>query len=123
VEPMRLAATQEADIVLALMPMLRQLPRESAAQLLGDIMGRYHAGRDSSRFVLISAVTSLARDTGDPQARWRLEEWATAFLPLWGPHVSRTAVWRCLCGPKYVVVDNTRASPCSARLILDRICP
>jgi hypothetical protein len=73
-EPMRLAATQEADIVLTLMPMLSQLPRETAAQLLGDIMGRYHAGRDSSRFGLMNAVTSLARDTRDPELRWHLEE-------------------------------------------------
>jgi hypothetical protein len=74
VEPMRLAATQEADIVLNLMPMLKHLPRESAAQMLGDIMVRYQSDRDSSRYGLMNAVTSLARDTRDPELRWRLEE-------------------------------------------------
>ena len=50
------------------------MPPEIAAQLLDSIRGRYTASRDRSRFGLMNAVTSVARDTRDPELRWRLEE-------------------------------------------------
>jgi hypothetical protein len=42
--------------------------------MLGDILDRFTKGSDRSRFGLMNAVTSLARDTRDPELRWRLEE-------------------------------------------------
>lgn len=35
---------------------------------------RFHADRDQSLYGLMNAVTSVARDTPDPNTRWRLEE-------------------------------------------------
>jgi hypothetical protein len=71
---MRSALELEADVELALLPMLAQLPRKDAARIVDTVMRRHSAGRDRTRFGLMNAVTSVARDTRDPELRWRLEE-------------------------------------------------
>jgi hypothetical protein len=43
-------------------------------RFLGQILERFESGADRSGFGLMNAVTSLARDTRDPDDRWRLEE-------------------------------------------------
>jgi hypothetical protein len=50
----------------------RDFPEEP--QLIPEIMDRFHAEDDRSAFGMMNAVTSLARDTDDPELRWRLEE-------------------------------------------------
>jgi hypothetical protein len=42
--------------------------------MMAMILGRFTSGADRSRFGLMNAVTSVARDTHDPELRWRLEE-------------------------------------------------
>lgn len=71
---MRSALTARADIALALMPFLaRQGAR--GGQLLAMIMGRFMQDEDgNTQFGLMNAITSVARDTPDPETRWRLEE-------------------------------------------------
>ena len=54
--------------------MLSRFPAQVAGQLMGEIMGRFFGAGDRSRFGLMNAVTSLARDTADPELRWDLEE-------------------------------------------------
>ncbi len=54
-------------------------PQKSRARALpkslwGEIMRRYEEDRDSSAYGVMNAVTSVARDTGDPETKWRLEE-------------------------------------------------
>jgi hypothetical protein len=71
---MRSAQVADADLALALMPVAARVPPELAAEILGSVTKRFHAGRDRSRFGLMNAVTSVARDTRDPELRWRLEE-------------------------------------------------
>ena len=39
-----------------------------------DIVDRYRAGDDRSAFGVMNAVTSLARETRDPEVRWSLEQ-------------------------------------------------
>jgi hypothetical protein len=39
-----------------------------------EIMGRFFGDEDRTRFGLMNAVTSVARDTSDPETRWNLEE-------------------------------------------------
>jgi hypothetical protein len=78
-EQMRSATEVEADLVLNLMPMLSRLPAETRGRLLADITQRFTAERDRSLFGLMNAVTSLARDTRDPETRWRLEEFGGAI--------------------------------------------
>jgi hypothetical protein len=85
VEQTRSATEVEADLVLSLLPHLAHFPAKQRAELLTTIMEHFSTGRDSSRFGLMNAVTSVARDTSDPELRWRLEELGggipTAILP------------------------------------------
>jgi len=74
VNELRSAATREADMVLNVMPMLTQLSADMAPHILAQIAGRFMRDRDRSVFGLLNAITSLARDTSDPDLRWRLEE-------------------------------------------------
>jgi len=71
---MRSACEVEADLALAMMPMITRMPARLAAEMVQMIMRRHNEGRDRSRFGLMNAVTSVARDTRDPELRWRLEE-------------------------------------------------
>jgi hypothetical protein len=71
---MRAAKDAEADLVLNLLPMLSKMPREQAGRLVGQIAGQFRRQRDRSRFGLMQAVTATARQTRDPDLRWRLEE-------------------------------------------------
>jgi hypothetical protein len=71
---LRSACELEADMVLHLVPFLARMPKQLAAQLLADIEGRYNKEGDRSLYGLMNAVTATARDTRDPELRWRLEE-------------------------------------------------
>jgi hypothetical protein len=71
---LRFAADAEANVVLQLMPMLSRMPQRHVADLLDRITARFESNRDRSLFGLMNAVTSVARDTPDPDTRWRLEE-------------------------------------------------
>jgi hypothetical protein len=73
-EQMRSSREIAADLELSVLSMLGRFPKEVAAQVLGSIMHRFVEERDDSRFGLMNAVTSVARDTRDPRLRWRLEE-------------------------------------------------
>jgi hypothetical protein len=73
-EEMRSAGTVEADLTIQLLPYLAGLPRDAAEHLLQQIMRGFERGRDRSAFGLINAVTAVARETRDPETRWRLEE-------------------------------------------------
>jgi hypothetical protein len=82
VDGMRAARHTQVDLALNMLPLLSRLPRESAAQLLGEIMRRFSQEADQSQFGLMNAVTALARDTRDPGTRWRLEELGGAIPAL-----------------------------------------
>lgn len=69
---MRAAAHSTTDTIITLMPFLSRMPGHAAADLIRQITERL--GPDRSRFGLMNAVTSTARDTSDPELRWRLEE-------------------------------------------------
>jgi len=73
-DAMRSAREREVDLVLTVAPLLSRLPRSFADQVLRDVFTRFSAEGDRSRFGLMNAVTSVARDTRDPQHRWDLEE-------------------------------------------------
>jgi hypothetical protein len=77
---MRTAAQREADVMLQLMPVLPHVPPGIRARVLRTIVRRFEADRDRSVFGLVNAVTSVARDTADPELRWRLEELGGGML-------------------------------------------
>jgi hypothetical protein len=73
-DEMRTAAQVQADMTLQLLPTLARLPQQMAAHVMRAIFQRYAADGDQSAFGLMNAVTSVARDTDDVEARWNLEE-------------------------------------------------
>ena len=70
----RTSATIEADTLLNLIPHLTHFRRAGMERILGEILSRFSGERDRTVFGLMNAVTSVARDTQDPDDRWRLEE-------------------------------------------------
>jgi hypothetical protein len=85
VEGMRTASEREADVALQLLPMLSRLPRGYSTKLIAQIISRFTAERDRSAFGLVNAVTSVARDTSDPEMRWNLEEFGGGIPALVKP--------------------------------------
>jgi hypothetical protein len=90
-------AMQSARLDMEL-TLLEHFGRSSLARRhLREIMGRFVEAGDRSRFGLMNAVTSLARDTSDLQDKWDLEELggAIAMAPVTsrpGPVPSRVCV-------------------------------
>jgi hypothetical protein len=84
-QEMRTAREKEADLALDLLPRLAGLPPHTKAFLMRQILERFSSEDDRSRFGLMNAVTSLARDTSDPELRWRLEELGGAIPALRTP--------------------------------------
>jgi len=65
----------EVDLALTMMPLFARLAQGAESRaVIRFIIDRFFADRDKSRFGLMNAVTSVARDTRDPEVRWRLEE-------------------------------------------------
>jgi hypothetical protein len=77
---MRSAAQREADVMVQLLPLLPHMPPGMRASLVRTIVRRFEAERDGSVLGLVNAVTSVARDTTDPETRWRLEELGGGML-------------------------------------------
>jgi hypothetical protein len=73
-EQMLRARDVVADPGLSLLSMLSRLSGGSGTGVLQQIMRRFFESGDRSRFGLMNAVTSVARDTADPAVRWNLEE-------------------------------------------------
>jgi hypothetical protein len=73
-EDIRSARDRVADVAINLLPVLSQMRPELGTQIFRMIVERFFDGEDASRFGLMNAVTSVARDTSDPEIRWRLEE-------------------------------------------------
>jgi hypothetical protein len=68
------AMEREADVMLLWLPLLARVSAQHFPSIFEMITRRLEEGRDRSRFGLMNAVTSTARDTRDPEIRWRLEE-------------------------------------------------
>jgi hypothetical protein len=71
---MNAARDKVADVTLNLLPVLSRLRPELGTQIFSMIVERFFDGEDASRYGLMNAVTSVARDTADPEVRWDLEE-------------------------------------------------
>jgi hypothetical protein len=70
------SSVRESTIDIAIM-MLAQVSRVSSSggpRFQQEIMRRFFEAADHSRFGLMNAVTSVARDTRDPRVKWRLEK-------------------------------------------------
>jgi hypothetical protein len=74
VRKMRSACALEADVALNLLPHLSRIVTPGNEGLLAQVLDRFFKDGDKSQFGLANAVTAVARDTRDPDLRWRLEE-------------------------------------------------
>ena len=74
VQEIRTSIDTVADMELTILSYLSQLRKIGSGEILSQVIGRFFGDGDSSRFGLMNAVTSVARDTADPEDRWRLEE-------------------------------------------------
>ncbi len=72
-EQMRTAAQHPVDAILNMMPFLSRMASLSP-ELGQQIFRRFFQDNDRTRYGLMNAVTSVARDTRDHVTRWRLEE-------------------------------------------------
>jgi len=72
-DAMRGAADIEAEAVLSMLPHLVRMSDEERAQYVSILLDRFAQDGDPSAYGLVNAVTSVARDTKDPEARWQLE--------------------------------------------------
>jgi len=88
VSQMRAATAVEANMALTLLPLIERLPREMVSRMLSGILERFQKGGDRSAFGLVNAVTSLARDAGDPEERWVLEQMGGGVLARIGRRVA-----------------------------------
>jgi hypothetical protein len=70
---MRSYTTMQADVMINMIPILARVPRQFRPRMLQMIRERFDEDGDSSMFGLMNAVTSVARDTTDPDLRWTLE--------------------------------------------------
>ena len=74
VREFRSAMEVQADLSLNLLPVLSRLQLPNSSGLLRQIMNQFVHETDRTRFSLTNAVTAVARNTRDPETRWRLEE-------------------------------------------------
>jgi hypothetical protein len=73
-EQMRSASAMAADHIITVLHMFSGRASQADRGVMKEIVKRYLDGQERSRFALMNAVTSVARDTEDPELRWRLEE-------------------------------------------------
>ncbi len=74
VKEIRSSVVADVDLALTLLPYLSRLSGGSSNDIVALMLERFFGDGNSSRFGLMNAVTSVARDTTDPEDRWRLEE-------------------------------------------------
>jgi hypothetical protein len=75
VDEVRSATEKGVDLALELTPMLMRMSQgRPDYRALHEILFRFMGETDRSRFGLMNAVTSVARDTDDQDLRWHLEE-------------------------------------------------
>jgi hypothetical protein len=96
IDGMRAAAEIEANAALEILAQLTDLPRVMA-HMLRRILDRFTSAADKTAFGLMNAVTSVARDTRDPQTRWTLETLGGG-VPAWLLARARSAPMESLVG-------------------------
>ena len=80
VEQMRGTAEMAADLMLTILPYLLRATGAQREGFISSVLTQFSASDDQTAYGLVNAVTSVARDTRDPEARWRLEEAGGSLL-------------------------------------------
>jgi hypothetical protein len=74
VRDIRAARNARVDLALNILPLLARLRKHGDERIVQEILRRFFDDGDQTRFGFMNAITSVARDTADPQVRWNLEE-------------------------------------------------
>lgn len=74
VEQMRSSVHDPANEAINMLAALSHLPRGISGPVVQQVLERYFRVEEPSRFGVVNAVTATARETRDPELRWRLEE-------------------------------------------------
>lgn len=83
-DQLRVAAESDVDAGLQMSTVISQLPRRHSSLLLSQILSEFHEDEDQSVYGLMNAVAAVARDEGDPETKWDLEElagWVPMLVP------------------------------------------
>ena len=91
VEMMRRATEVDGALAITLLTHLLRAQTDVEREMLMRMIERHGAGGDPSAYGVFNAVTSLARDTADPDLRWRLEALGGQLLQSAVTHSMRTA--------------------------------
>lgn len=72
---MRDSTTREVDMLLSIVRFAAtHFPPRMLADLVNQVLPQFGKQQRGSRYDLMNAITATARDTRDPETRWRLEE-------------------------------------------------
>jgi hypothetical protein len=82
---MREMSDREADAALSFLPAILTMFPDEAARWYDAIQVRFARSADRTMYGVMNAITALARDIADPQARWRLEEAGGGMLAVLSP--------------------------------------
>jgi len=72
-DEMRLASTVAAQLMIQALPMLARQPNEYTAELVRLLSEEFARANDETLYGVMNAITAVARETRDPDERWRLE--------------------------------------------------
>ena len=73
VEQMRGATEVSAAIAIALLPHILRAEGNHQREVIMAVLDRQMGAADPSAYGVFNAITSLGRDSSDPERRWRLE--------------------------------------------------
>jgi hypothetical protein len=73
VRKIRSAAHADVDMAIVFSAFMSTHRAAMSRTLMREVLLRYGQSRDRSAYGLLNAVTSVARDSRDPQTKWRLE--------------------------------------------------
>ena len=80
IKRMRDSAEMELDTALNLLPLFSRQKGLIGSDIFAKIVDRFFGERDKTQFGLGNAITSVARDSKDPEQRWNLEELGGGLL-------------------------------------------
>jgi hypothetical protein len=82
---MRSAREADADRAISMLPLLSNVLELGGHDMATLILDQFFREGDQTRFGLMNAVTAVARDTREPELRWRLEELGGGIAVGWTP--------------------------------------
>jgi len=71
---MRLASHITAEAMLTVLPVLERVPHDYRDHVIAMLGRELETSNDPSYYGVMNAVTAVARETSDPETKWRLEE-------------------------------------------------